>query len=37
VPLIKNPDLLDEILEETEELIEIFVASLKTAEKKRRA
>ena len=34
VPLIKNPELLNNILEETEELIKIFVASIKTAEKK---
>jgi hypothetical protein len=32
--LIKKPDLLDDILEETEELIKIFVTSIKTAEKK---
>jgi four helix bundle protein len=35
VPLIKKPDLLDDILQETEELIKIFVTSIKTAEKKR--
>jgi len=34
VPLIKKPELLDDILEETEELIKIFVTSIKTAEKK---
>ena len=34
VPLIKKPALLNDILEETEELIKIFVASIKTAEKK---
>ena len=34
VPLIKKPELLDDILEETEELIKIFVMSIKTAEKK---
>ncbi len=34
VPLIKKPGLLNDILEETEELIKIFVASIKTAEKK---
>jgi hypothetical protein len=34
VPLIKNPQLLDDILKETEELIKIFVMSIKTAEKK---
>ena len=33
VPLIKKPELLDDILQETEELIKIFVASIKTAEK----
>ena len=37
VPLIKKPGLLDDILEETEELIKIFVTSIKTAEKKLRA
>ena len=36
VPLIKKPELLDDILEETEELIKIFVTSIKTAEKKPR-
>ena len=36
VPLIKNPELLNNILEETEELIRIFVASIKTARKKRK-
>jgi len=36
VPLIKKPELLDDILQETEELIEIFVTSIKTAEKKPR-
>ena len=34
VPLIKKPELLDDILKETEELIKIFVTSIKTAEKK---
>lgn len=34
VPLIKNPELLNEILNETEELVKIFVTSIKTAEKK---
>jgi four helix bundle protein len=34
LPLIKKPELLTDILEETEELIRIFVASIKTAEKK---
>jgi four helix bundle protein len=36
IPLITRPDLLDEILQETEELIKIFVTSIKTAEKKRK-
>jgi four helix bundle protein len=31
VPLIKSPELMDNSLEETEELIRIFVASIKTA------
>ncbi len=35
VPLINKPELLNDILEETEELIKIFVTSIKTAEKKR--
>ena len=35
-PLIKKPELLDDILEETEELIKIFVASIKTAGKKQK-
>ena len=30
----KKPELLNDILEETEELIKIFVTSIKTAEKK---
>jgi hypothetical protein len=34
VPLIKKPELLDDILQE--ELIKIFVTSIKTAEKKPR-
>jgi four helix bundle protein len=34
VPLIKKPELLNDISQETEELIKIFVASIKTAEKK---
>ena len=34
--LIKKPELLDGILEETEELIKIFVTSIKTAEKKQK-
>lgn len=36
VPLLKKPDLLDDILKETEELIKIFVTSIKTAEKKKK-
>ncbi len=36
VPLHKKPELLDEILKETDELIKIFVASIKTTEKKRK-
>jgi len=31
-----KPELLDDILQETEELINIFVTSIKTAEKKPR-
>jgi four helix bundle protein len=36
VPLIKRSELLDDILQETEELIKIFVRSIKTAEKKQK-
>ncbi len=36
VPLIKKPELLDNFLSETEELIKIFVTSIKTAEKKKK-
>ena len=36
VPLIKKPELLNEILEETEELIKIFVTSIKTGKKKKK-
>ena len=36
VPLIKKPERLEGILEETEELIKIFVTSIKTAEKKQK-
>ena len=32
----KKPELLDDILQETEELIKIFVTTIKTAEKKPR-
>ena len=34
VPLIKRPEPLNDILQETEELIKIFVTSIKTAGKK---
>ena len=36
VPLIKSSKLLDDFLQETEELIKIFVTSIKTAGKKRK-
>jgi four helix bundle protein len=36
VPLIKKTELVTDIMEETEELIKIFVASIKTAEKNKR-
>jgi four helix bundle protein len=36
VPLIKKPELLNDMLEETEELIKIFVTSIKTAGKKKK-
>ena len=36
VPLINKPKLLNDILQETEELIKIFVTSIKTAEKKKK-
>ena len=36
VPLINKPELLNDILQETEELIKIFVTSIKTAEKKKK-
>jgi hypothetical protein len=36
IPLIKKPELLNNILEETEEFIKIFVTSIKTAEKKQK-
>jgi len=35
-PLVKSPTLLDPILQETEELIRIFVASIRTAVSKQR-
>lgn len=36
VPLIEKPELLNDILVETEELIKIFFTSIKTAEKKKK-
>ena len=36
VPLLNKPELLDDILLETEELIKIFVTSIKTAEKNKK-
>jgi len=36
VRIIKKPELLNDILAETEELIKIFVTSIKTAQKKRK-
>ena len=36
VPLINKPELLNDILQETEELIRVFVTSIKTAEKKQK-
>jgi four helix bundle protein len=36
VPLIKKPKILNDILEETEELIKIFVTSINTAVKKQK-
>ena len=36
VPLIEKPERLNDILEETEELIRIFVASIKTAQKRKK-
>ena len=35
VPLVKKPELLDDILQETEELIKIFVTSIRTAGQKK--
>ncbi len=35
VPLIKPPDKVDDLLQETEELIKIFATSIRTAEKNR--
>lgn len=37
VPLVKSPDRLDDLMTETNELISIFVASIRTAEKRRSA
>jgi four helix bundle protein len=34
VPLIKHPELISGLLQETDELIRIFVSSIKTAQKK---
>lgn len=34
VPLVEKPDLLDELLNETDQLIRIFVASINTAKAK---
>ncbi len=36
VPLVKQPEKMDDILEETEELIKIFVSSIRTVEKKKK-
>jgi hypothetical protein len=36
VPLIEKPEQLVDILMETEELVKIFVTSIKTAEKKQK-
>ncbi len=36
VPLVKPSDRLDDLLGETEELIKIFVSSIRTAEKKKK-
>ena len=36
VPLIKPPERVNDILQETEELIKIFVSSIKTAEEKKK-
>jgi len=35
VPLVKPPDRVNDLLQETEELIKIFVSSIKTAGKKK--
>ena len=36
VPLLSKPEILEDVLLETEELIKIFVTSIKTAQKKRK-
>ena len=36
LPLVNRPERIKDILRETEELIKIFVTSIKTAEKKKR-
>ena len=36
IPVIKRPELLNDFLQEIEELIKIFVTSIKTAEKKQK-
>ena len=36
VPLVERPDLMGQILQETEELIRIFVTSIKTTERNKR-
>jgi four helix bundle protein len=36
MPLVASPELLDDILKETEELIRIFVTSIRRAEKKQK-
>ncbi|MEA3291679.1 MAG: four helix bundle protein [Pseudomonadota bacterium] len=36
VPLVGKPELLNDIMDETDELIRIFVASINTAEKNKR-
>ena len=36
VPLVKPPERVNDILQETEELIKIFVTSIKTAENKKK-
>jgi four helix bundle protein len=36
VPLLKQPEKIDVVLDETEELIKIFVSSIRTAEKKKK-